>query len=159
MWPSLLTEPKAVLGPYSGTAPSLSSFALHSWRSDFSHVSVVGQFLQLPHKPPEKWLYSGTYRVYAVFEFLGTRMLECAGTPTPGEQDDSMHLVPVGVTGICNLEELDEIWFDNPDNGLKVAWRRFSLLQPGFSLRLEAQHVMLYLGRQALRQYGWPSEA
>jgi hypothetical protein len=159
MWSSLLTEPMAVLGPYAGTAPSLDSFAPHSWRSDFNQVSVAGQFLELPLRPPEKWSYSGTNRAYAVFQFLGVRMLECTGAPTPGEQDDSMHHVPVGTSGRCELQESSEIWFNNPDNGVRIAWRRFSLVKPEFTLRLEAQNVMLYLGRQAARQYGWPSEA
>jgi hypothetical protein len=70
-----------------------------------------------------------------------------------------MHHVPVGTSGRCELQESSEIWFNNPDNGVRIAWRRFSLVKPEFTLRLEAQNVMLYLGRQAARQYGWPSEA
>jgi hypothetical protein len=159
MWTTLLTEPMAVLGPYAGNAPSLNSFAPHSWRSDFNHVSVAGQFFDLPRKPPERWLYSGTHRAFAVFEFLGVRKLECTGTPTPSDQDDSMHLVPVGVPALCELTESKEVWFENPDSGLKVNWRIFRLVHSDFALRLEAQNVMLYLGRQAVRQYGWPSEA
>jgi hypothetical protein len=158
MWQSLLTEPKAVLGPYCAKAPSLNSFAPHSWRVDFNHVSVAGQFLELPLKPPDKWLYADTYRAYAVFEFSDVRKLEVVGMPNRSEQDDSLHLEAVGIASSCQLEELSEIWLDNPESGVKMAWRRFGLVQTGFSLELEAQHVMIYLGRQAIRQYGWQRE-
>lgn len=158
MWTSLLTEPKAVLGPYAGSPPGLNSFAPHSLRSDYNHVALAGQFLDLPPNPPERWRYGDAFRAYAVFEFLGTRNLRCAGVPSRGKEDDSLHFVPVGELADCALKEIDEIWFENPEKGIKLKWRSFSIIQSGFSLHLEAESVTLYVGRQAIRQYGWPCE-
>ena len=156
MWTDLLTEPKTVLGPYAGQPPDLTSFAPHSWRADFNHVAVAGQFLQCPQKPPERWLSDGKCRAYCVFEFLEVRMLRCVGTPIRASDDDSMHLVPVGKPANCKLDELDEVCFENHRPGIALKWKRFSLNQLGFNLELEASFVMLYVGRQAIRQYGWP---
>jgi len=155
-WPKLLSEPMAILGPYAGEPPSLSSFAPHSWRSDFGHVSLAGQFLELPQKPAERWLYGETYRAYAVLEFLGVRSLSCTGSPAPSDEDDSMHGVPVGKVAECALTELNDVTFENPELGIQLKWKAFSLRQATFNLQLEASTVMLYLGRQASRQYGWP---
>jgi hypothetical protein len=156
MWSSLLTEPKAVLGPYAGTAPELNSFVPHSWRCDFDEVSIAGQFLELPLKPPEKWMYSKNHRAYAVFVFSGVRALQSSGLLAADEEDDLMHGEPVGVPGVCELKELAKVSSATAESGNKYSWRSFYLTQSRFSIRLEAQHVTLYVGRQASRQYGWP---
>ena len=155
-WARLLSEPMTILGPYAGEPPSLNTFAPHSWRTDFGHVALAGQFLQLPKKPSGKWFYEKTYRAYAVFEFLEVRSLSCSGVPASSDEDDSMHGVPVGQAAECSLIEMNDVAFENPELGIQLKWKAFTLRQASFSLQIEASTVTLYVGQQASRQYGWP---
>jgi len=154
-WPRLLSESMSVLGPYAGEPPPLNTFAPHSWRSDFGHVALAGQFLQLPKNPSGKWLYGETYRAYAVFEFSEVRSLSSSGVPVASSEDDSIHGVPVGKVAECSLIELNDVVFENPELGTKLKWKAFTLRQPTFSLQIEATTVTLYLGQHASHQYGW----
>jgi len=165
MWTDLLVQPKAVLGAYAGKAPSLNSFAPHSFRILSDEVALAGQFFDLPEKPPESWLYESTlpygarstYRAYCVFQFSEVRLFRATGLPTPGEEQDLMHGRAVGVPARCQLTELDDVFINDLDSGTRRNWCCFTLDQPKFQLEVEAGRVMVHVGRQALNQYGWPN--
>ncbi len=156
-WWDLLSEPKALLGPYGGRPPALSSFAPHSMRADFDVVSVAGQFMVLPASPPRSWGEGGQARAHAVFQFLAVRRFECAGLLQPAASDDANHDAPVGRTAEGGLVALPEIFQAGASPSGGVPWRRFTLRQPGFELLIEAGVVLLRVGRQARRSQGWPA--
>lgn len=153
-WVSLLVEPKAILGPYGGEAPSLDSFAPHAWRAHFNHVAIAGHFMQLPTKLPESWGLAGRARADVVFEFSDVRCLRVEGVLPRSEEDDSMHGLPCGITGRCVLEALSDSYLENPETGLVVPWKRFTFRQAEFFVSLEAGSAMLYSGRRASSQFG-----
>ena len=153
-WSDLIDEPLAVVGPYAGETPPLSSFAPHSFRADFDVFALAGQFLELPANPPGSWNYDGTFRAYALFEFEA-KDLNIAGELPRGNEDDALHGRPVGEVGRCMLRETETAFLTFPDDRRPLYWKHFSLEIPGFRLSLLAGSIRLYLGRRAMQQYGW----
>jgi hypothetical protein len=117
LWHTLLSEPMAVVGPYRGSPPRLSSFAAHALRIDVDVVCLAGQFFDLPTQVPQKWLVGTRATAYAVFQFLPVRRCELVGTLAPVPEDDSPHQRPVGRHGQCDLLPLQDTFFHNPDPG------------------------------------------
>jgi hypothetical protein len=158
-WWELLTEPKALLGPYGGRPPELGSFAPHALRADLDEISVAGQFMQLPTVLPATWGSGDQARAYAVFQFLGVRRFECEGLLQPSPRDDANHDAPVGQAAECGLVDLAPGPAQGGDRQTAVPWRRFTLRQPGFGLVVEAMAVSLRVGQKAWRSQGWPERA
>jgi hypothetical protein len=158
-WVWLLTEPKAVLGPYHGKAPSEQSFAAHSFRCDFDWFALAGQFLELPDSPPSSWAHERGFRADAVFEFLEVRRLEIRGRLQADSGDDSIHGWPVGRVGVFSLTEADDVFLAGTAGTPPRKWKRFSYESGPFNLLLEAAFVEVYPGRRARAQYGWKSDA
>jgi len=153
-WWDLLAEPKALLGPYGGQPPALSSFAPHAMRADFDEIAVAGQFTTLPAEPPRSWGEGSQARAHAVFLFLAVRRFECSGLLLPAADDDANHGAPVGRAADATLLALPDRF--EPGGG---PWRRFTLRQPGFELVIEAGVALLRVGQQAWRSQGWPTGA
>ncbi|XLZ67838.1 hypothetical protein ABT364_14855 [Massilia sp. SR12] len=153
-WTALLDEPKAILGPYNGAAPSLAEFAPHAWRTHFNQVAIAGQFVRLPEIVPASWGPSVEARAEVVFEFYDVRLLRVDGILEPDDNDDSLHGLPKGKQGQCSLTTMDDTYIRFEDTGITRPWKRFSFSQPSFSLMLEAGGVSIYCGRRASGQFG-----
>lgn len=153
-WTTFLSEPKAILGPYKGKAPSLASFAPHAWRAQFDHVAIAGQFLHLPEQLPPSWGVPEEARAEVVFEFHDVRLFQVNGVLECGVRDDSLHGLPYGVPGQCSLTAMDEPFIDDAERGLWLPWKQFSFKQPTFSLLLESGDVTIYCGRRVSGQFG-----
>lgn len=153
-WTALLDEPKAILGPYNGIAPSLSEFAPHAWRTQFNEVAIAGQFVRLPEKVPASWGAPEDARAEVVFEFYEVRLLQVDGVLAHGVDDDSMHGLPYGQLGQCTLTATTDTYIEISESGLSLPWKQFSFVQPEFSLLLEAGGVRIYCGRRVSGQFG-----
>ncbi len=153
-WVKLLDEPKAITGPYGGSVPSLSSFAPHAWRAHFDHVAVAGQFLSLPANVPPSWGTPGNARADVVFEFYDVRSLQVEGVLERGNDDDTLHGNPCGVSGIGSLIEMPEAYLKNALGEVLQHWKRFEFTQASFSIRIEAGNVAIYSGRRASGHFG-----
>jgi hypothetical protein len=153
-WTELLAEPKAILGPYGGSTPALSTFAPHSWRVDFDQVAIAGLFLSLPENVPANWRSSGEARAEAAFVFHEVRLLEVQGLLERGLDDDTLHGKPSGVTGNCSLVETPEPFLKNAHGEVLSYWKRFDFSQEAFSFRVEASDVSIRWGRPALQGCG-----
>jgi len=158
-WLSLLVEAATILGAYRGCPPELSSFAAHGVRVELGHVALAGQFLELPSPVPTSWQHDGRAVAYAVFEFTDVRRLEQQGIFQASPTDDSLHHRPVGLAGECAIEQLPDVYLVVPGRTVPLHWKQFRFKSAGTSLLVEAGHVHLYVGRQAFRQWGWPSGA
>lgn len=152
-WTSLLTEPKAVLGPYGGSPPPLSTFAPHAWRAQFDQLAIPGQFTQLPVNEPTSWGEPGNARADVVFEFSCTRLLRVDGFLKASESDDSLHGAPCGLPGDCSLIALPDFYLFDEERSIAIPWKRFEFQQSNFSIVLEAGHVRAYCGQRAVGQF------
>lgn len=152
-WTELLVEPNAILGPYGGSAPSLRTFAPHSWRVDFDQVAIAGQFLSLPDNVPASWRSSGKARAEAAFVFHEVRLLEIQGLLERGLGDDTLHGQPCGVTGICSFIETSEPFLKNAHGEVLTYWKRFDFNQEAFSFRVEAGDVSISCGPTSLARF------
>jgi hypothetical protein len=153
-WADLLVEPKAITGPYGGSAPALSTFSPHSWRAHFDHVAIAGQFLILPDTLPTSWGPREKARAEVVFEFHEVRFLQTQGVLERGIDDDSLHGNPCGVTGVCSLTDVPEPYLTDSKGEVISFWKRFEFTQDSFSIRIEAGNVYIYCGRRASAQFG-----
>jgi len=153
-WPVLLDEPKAILGPYNGNAPSLAEFAPHAWRAQFNEVAIAGQFVRLPEKVPASWGAPEEARAEVVFEFYDVRLLRVDGVLACGIDNDSMHGLPYGELGKCSLSATTDTYIEIVEKGISRPWKQFSFVQPAFSLLLEAGGVNIYCGRRVSGQFG-----
>ena len=152
-WTSLLTEPKSVLGPYSGSPPPLSAFAPHAWRAQFDQLAILGQFTQLPVNASASWREPWNDRADVVFEFCCTRLLRVDGSLKASERDDSLHGAPCGLPGDCSLIALPGFYLFDEERGIAIPWKRFEFQQSNFSIVLEAGHVRTYCGQRAVGRF------
>ncbi|MBQ5940468.1 hypothetical protein [Massilia sp. AB1] len=153
-WTALLVEPKAILGPYKGKAPPLSTFAPYAWRAQFDDVAIAGQFMQLPEQVPPSWGSRDSARAEVVFEFHDVRLFRVDGVLERSDEDDSLHGMPCGMPGQCSIEAAPEAYIDDAERGIFIPWKQFSFTQKSFSLLVEAGHVSIYCGRRASGQFG-----
>jgi hypothetical protein len=153
-WTTLLDEPKAILGPYNGTAPPLTEFAPHAWRAQFNEVAIAGQFVRLPEKIPASWGPPEEARAEVVFEFCEVRLLRVDGVLEYDVIDDSMHGLPFGKLGHCSLTATTDYYIRDVERDFTRPWKQFSFTQPTFSLLLEAGGVRIYCGRRVSAQFG-----
>ncbi|WP_374582984.1 hypothetical protein [Pseudoduganella sp.] len=153
-WTALLDEPKSILGPYNGTAPSLSAFAPHAWRAHFNQVAIAGQFLHMPNVVPASWGPREEARAEVVFEFYDVRLLRVDGTLERDDNDDSMHGMPKGKLGQCTLTAMSDAYIRFAETGVTRPWKQFSFSQPSFSLSIEAGGIRIYCGRRVSGQFG-----
>lgn len=153
-WTESLVEPKAITGPYGGSAPSLATFSPHSWRAHFDHVAIAGQFLSLPENVPTSLGPPSTARAEVVFEFHEVRLLQVQGLLERGVDDDTLHGNPCGVTGACSLIDMPEPYLRDAHGKVLSFWKRFDFTQGTFSIRLEAGYVSIYCVRRASGQFG-----
>jgi len=147
-WTTLLDQPKAILGAYAGTAPSLTTFAPYAWHADAHQVAFAGQFLQLPEKVPPRWGSADKARADFVFTFSGIRALHVDGMLLTSPNDDSLHGNPCGEPGDCSLIALPEAFLLLPDGSTRP-WKQFRFVQRSFSFQIEAGNVRIVSGRRA----------
>lgn len=151
-WVALLNEPKAILGPYKGKAPSLATFAPHWWSASFDSVAIAGQFMQLPELVPPSWGNSEQARADVVFRFTTVRLLHVDGVLERSDDDDSLHGKPCGISGQCSLTAMGDAFIDDAGNGIFRPWKQFKFVQPAFTILLEAGDVSIVCGRGASSQ-------
>lgn len=153
-WTALLDEPKAILGPYNGNPPSLAEFAPYAWRAQFNQVAIAGQFIRLPEIIPTSWGDPKKARAEVVFEFYDVRLFRVDGVLACGVDDDSMHGLPHGELGQCSLSSTSDTYLEIIERGISRPWKRFSFVQPEFSLLLEAGGAAISCGRRVSGQFG-----
>lgn len=151
-WVAFLSEPKAILGPYKGKAPPLATFAPHLWSASFDFVSIAGQFMQLPEEVPISWGNSEQARADAVFRFGTVRLLHVDGVLEQGDEDDSLHGRPCGISGQCSLTAMSNMFIDDVEHGIFRPWMQFKFTQPAFTILLEAGDVSIICGQRASSQ-------
>lgn len=153
-WTAFLDEPNAILGPYNGKVPSLAEFAPYAWRSQFNEFAFAGEFVRLPEIVPTSWGDPDVARAELVFEFYDVRLFRVDGVLARSVDDDSMHGLPRGEPGQCSLTATTDTYIEIAEKGISRPWKRFSFVQPEFSLLLEAGGVRIYCGRRVSGQFG-----